>query len=150
MSASHFTCPDCGSVSSNGATYCAFCEEALRAAPSVPPAQPGAGSTQFDSSNMYHSGGVQYDPAVIRGYATNLYHRASMIVGLYTLGGAAGGFATLGIMGTFLNGSGYEWIIGAVAGGGFGYLNGSMLANRLRLEAQVAMCQVEIEQNTCR
>ena len=99
-------------------------------------------------SGVASASGVAYDPAVIQRYATHLYSRAAVTVLIYTilwmllLGGA--GLALDSETGA----DGLIAVVGALVGGFLGYSLGSMKANAMRLEAQVALCQVEIEKNT--
>ena len=90
-----------------------------------------------------------YDPEVIQQHADRLYRQASALTGTYAffglvLGGAGGlvvgGLAEadpapLGAFGA---------IVGAVIGGVIGHSKGF----QLRLQAQLALCQLAIEKNT--
>lgn len=94
---------------------------------------------------------VTYDPAVIQEFAQRLYSQAASII--FTsifLGGVIG--ALLGLVGaaaaqahSFI---GRPALIGAVVGGLAGLSRGRERAFQLKLEAQVALCQVQIEKNT--
>lgn len=86
---------------------------------------------------------VTYDPAVIRAFAQDLYDRASTIVAVNTVIGVIVG----GIVGKFAFGN-LGVIILAGLGGAIGYFIGSQKAFQLKLQAQTALCQVEIEHNT--
>lgn len=84
---------------------------------------------------------MQYDPKVIVEFATRLYSRASSIIATYTgilVGAGAGGAI----------GHGPGALIGAVVIGAIGYSVGSEKAFQYRLQAQTALCQVQIETNT--
>lgn len=93
---------------------------------------------------------VQYDPSIIQAMADKLYAQARFIeivwalVGLALLGGigAAGGAAIDDSM-TMVAGG-----IGAVLGAIGGFNHGRAKAFTLRLTAQTALCQVQIEKNT--
>lgn len=95
---------------------------------------------------------VSYDPEVIQEFARRLYQRARTITLSYSIVGLLVGFAAALLIfasirhGKFeLNGGmGIIAIIGAL----FGYFAGSEKAFKLRLEAQQALCQVEIEKNS--
>jgi positive regulator of sigma E activity len=94
---------------------------------------------------------VAYDASVIQKFAERLYSQAaSIIITSAFLGiivGAvvgAGGAAAANAADTV----GMAAIIGAVVGGLFGFLYGKERAFKLKLEAQVALCQVLIEKNT--
>jgi hypothetical protein len=86
---------------------------------------------------------TEYDPTIIHKFADEMYRRADGIVITYTLIGAAIGLIgiaiPLGVLGALL---------GAVVGGAIGYGIGNQKAFSLKLEAQVALCQVKIEENT--
>ena len=93
---------------------------------------------------------TKYDPAVIQEFADRLYLRAATIVIFYTFIGIV-----VGGIGGFLAGAywkGYDPRLIAVLGlllmGLFGYAYGRERSFRLRLEAQTALCQVRIEENT--
>jgi len=96
---------------------------------------------------------IEYDPVIIGRYASRLYTRARSITVLYTfLGGviAVGGIgfvARAADFGTFGMGMGEMLIIGLV-GALIGYVLGSERAFWLRLQAQNALCQAQIELNT--
>lgn len=88
-----------------------------------------------------------YDPQVIQRFADKLYSQANTIVFVWTLlglaVGAGGGYA-LGDRSTnttFAAG-------GAVVLGLLGFAVGSARAFLLKLQAQSALCQIKIEENT--
>lgn len=90
-----------------------------------------------------------YDPKIIVKFADRLYARASSIVFTYTfLGivlGGAGGY----LLGTELRQFGTAAPIGgALLFGLLGFVIGQNRAFQLRLQAQIALCQVAIEANT--
>jgi hypothetical protein len=86
---------------------------------------------------------AEYDPNIIRQFADEMYRRADSILGMYVVIGALIGL----IAGWMLGG-----ILGAMIGGGIagwiGYTMGTQKAFALKLEAQVALCQVAIAENT--
>ena len=86
---------------------------------------------------------VTYDGARTREYADRLHRSASQTVLGYVLGGVATG-ASLGVVAGDLR----TPVIAAVLVGIVGYLIGTGKAFKLRLEAQLALCQVQIEENT--
>lgn len=59
---------------------------------------------------------------------------------------AVGGL--LGAAGAARGAAAGGFVVGAAIGGAIGYFLGSLKANGLRLEAQLALCQVAIEKNT--
>lgn len=90
---------------------------------------------------------VEYDAGVIEKFAAKLYRQADSIVAIYTLlfavCGAIGGMAIRGRPGSIVPVIGGVLVIGAI-----GYLVGQARAFQLRLLAQTALCQAEIERNT--
>lgn len=92
---------------------------------------------------------VRYDPQVIVTFAERLYRRARSIVISY---GVAGFFAGL-IFGPLLSGSlNISYGLRALLFAGAGAIGGVVFARNkafaLRLLAQQALCQMEIEKNT--
>lgn len=92
---------------------------------------------------------VRYDAAVIRKFADRLYSSARLILVLATLlgAGALGAVAWLVAKG---NGSdpGLVTLAAGAVGGLIGGAIGMELGFMLRLRAQIALCQVQIEENT--
>ena len=89
-----------------------------------------------------------YDPKVIQNFADLLYAQANTIIALCTLValslGSAGGYM-LPLKGDIqLVATG----VGAVLFGVVGYILGQGIAFRFKLQAQIALCQVQIEQNS--
>lgn len=86
---------------------------------------------------------VIYDPAVIQEFADRLYAKANGIIRSYIIMGVIllcfGGLAT----GEVVLGA-----IGAVIGGVVGYSMGKEKAFSHKLQAQTALCQVQIEKNS--
>ena len=95
---------------------------------------------------------VKYDPAIIRTFAERLYQQALGVVIQWTIIGAIMGAAVLVGFMVLTNPRSTigpaELGIGAVLGGILGYFAGQSRAFALRLQAQTALCQVEIEENT--
>ena len=91
---------------------------------------------------------VQYDSAIIMKFAGRLYAQAQAIVARYTLLGLVLG-GLLGYVGGALN---HTEVGGALVGFGFfgivGYFIGQERAFHLKLQAQQALCFVQIEMNT--
>ena len=87
---------------------------------------------------------VEYDDQVIAQHAAELYSRARRIVFVWTtLGLIAGGLGSR----LFLQSTVTPWL-GAVVVGILGYYAASGRAFALRLQAQMALCQRQIELNT--
>src|SRR5947208_1186404 len=88
---------------------------------------------------------VQYDPTIIYKFAERLYSSAQQAIAIFTIigvliGGGAG--FSLG------RGFGVAALLGAVVVGAIGYVLGNQRAFQLRLQAQLALCQAKIEENT--
>lgn len=87
-----------------------------------------------------------YDPSVIQEFADKLYARANSIVASYTVLGAllggAGGFAATQEVALS--------VAGVCFGGLLGFMAGREKAAALKLQAQTALCQIQIEENTRR
>lgn len=117
---------------------------------------------------------TQYDPKVIYKYATGLYSRAHMLVLVYTLVGALIGGVFGKIYGEYkdFTSSPPNWssvlggafgapapppasssstsstLLGILVFGLLGFWIGSNKAFVLKLQAQTALCQMKIEENT--
>ena len=93
---------------------------------------------------------VDYNKYVIQEFANKLYQKATWIIIKYTVLGLIGGI----IVGLFLNnmvqGKEYLLYISIFLGGSSGYDRGTERAFVLKLQAQTALCQTEIEENTRR
>lgn len=92
---------------------------------------------------------IAYDAAVIEKFAEALYRRAAGIVLLYGLMGFFGG----GILGAFLGArsqgaTGVFALIVGLVGALIGTVMARGKADALRLQAQTALCHVQIEANT--
>jgi hypothetical protein len=86
---------------------------------------------------------VSYDPNVIQEFADKLYSRADAIVlGWMALSALVGFF-----VGAMLGGGPLRLLL-IFLGGAIGYAVGMQRAFLLKLQAQQALCQVQIEQNT--
>ena len=86
---------------------------------------------------------VTYDAARVQEYADRLHRSADQLVATYALGGIVTG-ASLG----FVTRDVRLTAVTAVLVGVIGYLMGRGKAFRLKLEAQLALCQSQIEKNT--
>lgn len=84
-----------------------------------------------------------YDPKVINEFANRLYKRARSIIATYTLAGLLAG-----AVGGLMTKEPIVAIIAGLLGGALGYTMGRDKAFSLKLEAQTALCQVQIETNS--
>ncbi|MCU0623023.1 MAG: hypothetical protein MUF53_04060 [Gemmatimonadaceae bacterium] len=87
---------------------------------------------------------VRYDPQVIQTFADALYRRAAFITYLFAGIGAVIGLAAGSMKGGFMT------FLAAAILGIAGYVIGLSRSLSLKLLAQTALCQVEIEKNTRR
>ena len=92
---------------------------------------------------------AQYDPQILQTFANKLYSRATSIIVVCTVVGLIVGL----VAGLFIGAgfpSGMAFIVGIVAvlGGALGYAIGSDRAFHLKFNAQLALCQRQIELNT--
>ena len=86
-----------------------------------------------------------YDPQVIFQFADRLYRQATQAIASSAIIGVVIGLA----IGYYLQKSiGLYALIGAVVLGLIGYVLGTQRAFALKLQAQTALCQVKIEENT--
>ncbi len=88
-----------------------------------------------------------YDPNIIRMYAEKLYSRAFFIVLFGTLMGASCGAIPGLPMVKISQSFSFVWL-GMGIGGFVGFVISSYIAFGLKLKAQLALCQVQIEENT--
>lgn len=99
---------------------------------------------------------VDYDPQVIEQFAASLYRKAlaaqkgSIVVGV-VLGMILGGIplTSLGNPWHVPHAFGYATLlVGAIVGGLIGFVIGDARSFGYKLQAQAALCQVEIQRNT--
>lgn len=90
---------------------------------------------------------TEYDPEIIQSFADTLYTQARILVFLYTVGAAVTG-AGIAYYIEMQRGSGLAVFAGASILGAIGYAFGQMRAFQLKLQAQTALCQKKIEENT--
>lgn len=96
---------------------------------------------------------IEYESKLIHEFAERLYKRAKDTEITYTVGGLVlgllvGGFGDYLRFGSTVIKVDYLAVAGVVAGAVLGYLAGVAKAFELRLQAQTALCQVKIEENT--
>lgn len=88
---------------------------------------------------------TDYDPKIIFDFADRLYQKANRIIALYALIGAALGF----LGGHLISDKGnIPSFISLVIFGAIGYSLGKEKAFQLKLQAQTALCNARIEENT--
>jgi uncharacterized membrane protein len=94
---------------------------------------------------------VSYDALIIVTFAERLYKQADSIAVTFAIVGALAGAAIGAAVATNLGGSGLVGLaIGAVVIGAVALNIGEQKAFSLKLQAQIALCQVQIEANTAR
>jgi hypothetical protein len=96
---------------------------------------------------------AEYDPQIIQKFADRLYRRARTVTVITTIlfiliGGSAGLVANVPFGGDEPSIIGAS--VGAVFLGAIGFVLGREGAFRLKLQAQTALCQIKIEENTRR
>lgn len=84
-----------------------------------------------------------YNAKLIQEYADRMYRSASPTVLMYSLAGVITG-VPVGLVSRDLR----VTVVAAILVGMLGYLMGRGKAFKLKLEAQLALCQVQIEANT--
>ena len=94
---------------------------------------------------------TRYDPAIIQKFADRLYRQANLIIFIWTIlglvGGAGAGYALGSSFGKPDTRNMFIFV-GAAVLGPFGFLIGMARAFLLKLQAQIALCQKKIEENT--
>ena len=93
---------------------------------------------------------VEYDVKFIKEYAGSLYKQAKSIVPAHFFIGIFIGFFVFGTISYKLIGD-LDFLIvacGILCGGVMGYGSGNNKAVELKLKAQQALCQIQIEENT--
>ena len=95
---------------------------------------------------------VSYDATIIYAGVERLYARANTRIATYTLLGVgiglSIGYVIAGLLGEFDGGRMPYEALCILLFGGIGYSLGRDRAFVLRLRAQIALCQVKIEENT--
>lgn len=86
---------------------------------------------------------VEYNPKLIQEFSGRLYVKANSIIRSYTILG----LFILGVAGLATQEPIFG-LIGAVLGGFIGYTLGKEKAFNFKLQAQTALCQVQIETNS--
>jgi len=94
---------------------------------------------------------VEYDPDVIQEFAEKLYAKARNVTVtstiVYGMCGAISGLL-MGYFAKLPDSTTVLPVVGLLVMGGIGYSMGATKAFTLRLQAQTALCQMQIERNT--
>ena len=93
---------------------------------------------------------IKYDPKIIQDYAEGLYKQAKSIATCYFFIGIFAAIIVFGKISSSLTG-GFDFLIVAIGvfiGGVMGLTAGRNRAFELQLEAQQALCQIKIQENT--
>jgi hypothetical protein len=90
----------------------------------------------------------RYNAALIRELAGRLETSASITVGVYTVMGGIVGVGGGALIGLALQSAGVVALIGGVVGAVIGYFIGDARVVWLRLQAELALCQVAAEENS--
>jgi hypothetical protein len=90
---------------------------------------------------------VRYDSAIIYRFARYLETRARLVIWLAVCaGGLLGMIISWGMQAQQMN-TVQPWF-GFILGGAAGFILGSDIATRIRLQLHLMLCQVQIEENT--
>lgn len=144
------SCVNCNEEISNRAEHCPHCgiskKNDSQQSKTYSKKHINKRSQIVDKENPYPT---VYEPAVIYQYAHNLYLQAKSIITISVFAG----IIIFGILGLYIDNSinsspGILSLIGAGIGGVVGYIKAAAKAAELRLQAQLALCQVQIEKNT--
>ena len=87
---------------------------------------------------------MQYDPGVIEQFAEDLYAKARNVL----ITNVCIGYVLGALPGWFFSHSPYIGLLIGLGGAWLGYLRGQANGFVLKLQAQTALCQVQIERNT--
>ncbi|EFK96320.1 membrane protein [sediment metagenome] len=92
---------------------------------------------------------AQYDPAFVKDFANTLYKQANTVVPTHFFIGMFTGMFLFGIISSALVNTIDILIVslGVLIGGVLGLSSGRYRAYELKLQAQLALCQVKIEEN---
>ncbi len=101
-----------------------------------------------EGHSIIGDGNVVYDEQIIAEYANFMYRRAFWVVVITTVIWAVIGGAIGGIFGQMMRGFDSLGFVTMIVGGLLGFWNGQQKAFWLKLAAQVALCQAQIERNT--
>jgi len=91
---------------------------------------------------------TKYDPAIIQTFADRLYSQARAIAVIAALLGAIIGSVGGKALGAAVDADNGGALLGTLLLGAAGFAVGQARAFSLRLQAQTALCQVQIEVNT--
>lgn len=91
---------------------------------------------------------VQYDPTAVENLAKWFSRRSVFVLVFCPILGASGCGVAFYEIGGYELGEGLAAALGAAVGLLLGYLFGSLRSKSLKLQAQTALCQQRIEENT--
>ena len=92
---------------------------------------------------------AKYDTSIIQQYADKLYSEANFVIFIWTTVGIIGGALAGGIGGAYFKYNiGISAVIAAIIFGAIGFAIGRGSSFSLKLQAQTALCQMKIEENT--
>lgn len=139
-------CPDCGLEWNAPPVNCPKCipqvTKSIEAEKSSALTEDRKGADIYRTSNY----GVAYNPSIIRSFANELYKQSSIIVLQHTISGVIVGSILGLIISSMLQIIVLPLaVIGGIVGGFLGSILGNAKAFMLKLQAQLALCQVEIE-----
>lgn len=90
---------------------------------------------------------IQYNETILQQTADQLYARADNLVRNYTAAGALAGVALASIVILFGDWRPYALLF-AIIGSAYGRFQANKFAYELRFQAQMLLCQLQIERNT--
>ena len=91
---------------------------------------------------------LAYDSKVIYEFAERLYNQASRIIITYAIVGTLLGAVLGAVLGGAMRSTNAGVVLGMIVFGYLGYSMGIERAFHLKLQAQLALCQARIEENT--
>ncbi len=137
----YVTCPYCGEETDDALARCQNCGKMWEQGT-------GAANSHVPDRRSSQTGPVEYDPKIIRQFATRLYAQARAQFAIWTVLGVLAGLIAGGAWLQADSERFYAGVLLFLLLGGVGWAIGSARAFSLKLQAQSALCQVQIEENT--